>query len=152
MWSSAGRKLAHLRQVGWVAVVLAVTAIGVAACGDDSEGGGKTAAANAAPSADLAVGDHSILIETHVKLPTGEVLSESFIDDSDFCPGGSFRDEHGDESVGLVVRTFTCPEGRLRIGFSPTQPSLIQSSAWHVVSGSGRFDGLADVPTHVVNG
>ena len=71
----------------------------------------------------------------------GEVLSGSTIGDSAFCAGGRFSDRHGEPPLGLVVKTFSCPGGRLTITFSPTEPSLKQSSDWEVVNGSGRFEG-----------
>ena len=84
-----------------------------------------------------------ILIETSVSLPEGEVLPDSLIGESAFCPGGTFRDDHGEPPLGLVVKTFRCPDGSLTITFSPTQHSLIQSSSWRVVEGSGEFEGLS---------
>jgi hypothetical protein len=144
MWHSARGRLGHVRRVRWLAVALTVGALGFAGCGDDSGSEGETTAAPtvAGGAADLGESGDPILIETQVTLPTGKVLPGSLIGDSSFCRGGSFRDEHGDESVGLVVRTFTCPEGSLKIGFSPMQQSLIQSTDWHVLSGSGRFEAL----------
>jgi hypothetical protein len=128
----------------WPAVALTVGAIGFAGCGDESGGEGETTTDATVAGGAAAFGESGdpILIETQVTLPTGNVLPGSLIGDSSFCRGGSFRDEHGDESVGLVVRTFSCPGGTLKIGFSPMRPSLIQSTDWHVVSGSGRFDAL----------
>ena len=41
-----------------------------------------------------------------------------------------------------MITTFRCPEGRLKIRFSPMQPKLVQSAVWDVVSGTGRFKGL----------
>jgi hypothetical protein len=84
-----------------------------------------------------------ILIETRVSLPEGDVLPGSLIGESAFCPGGTFRDEHGEPPLGLVLKTFQCPDGRLTITFSPTQHSSIQSSSWRVVEGSGEFEGLS---------
>lgn len=73
----------------------------------------------------------------------GEVLPGSLIGDSPFCPGGTFRDEHGEPPLGFVVKSFRCPEGSLTITFSPTQNSPIQSSSWRVVDGNGEFEGLS---------
>jgi hypothetical protein len=134
----------------WLALALAlvVTALGIAACGD--EGGTTTGAEEAGTTAEE--GGVPILIKTHlafVEDPTakvgamGEVLSGSTIGDSAFCSGGRFSDRHGEPPLGSVVKTFRCPGGRLTITFSPTQPSLKQSSDWEVVKGSGRFEGLS---------
>lgn len=92
-------------------------------------------------SADPGASGEAIVIKTRVTIPTGGVLAGSFIGESNFCPGESFRDEHGNDIVGSVARTFNRPEGSVTIGFSPEQPGLVQRSKWHAVSGSGRFDG-----------
>ena len=107
------------------AVALAVTAIGLAACGDDGDGGGE-----------------AILIKTLLTVPVGDVLPGSHIADSALCRGGSFRDEHGDS--GAVVKTFRCPDGRLTITFRPlgTESCARQSGPWRIVDGSGRFEEL----------
>ena len=40
-------------------------------------------------------------------------------------------------------RTFRCPEGRLRIGFTPGVPQgRTQAGPWKIVSGTGAFEGL----------
>jgi hypothetical protein len=123
------------RRGGWFAVALAVTAIGVAGCGDD---GGD----NARASAHSAESDEAILIKTRLTVPVGEVLRGSSIGDSAFCPGGKFRDEYG--GSGTMVKTFRCPNGRLTITFRPVgeQSCTRQSGPWRIVRGSGRFDGL----------
>ena len=91
----------------------------------------------------------TILIKTHVTISpartgaTGEVLRGSSIGDSPFCPGGAFRDKHGNDTIGLVDRTFRCPKGRLRIGFTPGVPQgRTQAGPWKIVSGTGAFEGL----------
>lgn len=152
MVDSKGAKL-------WLALALAVTAIGLAACGDDDgdEDGTVTGAQEAGTTAGgdetgttAEAGGDPILIKTHVvfledpsaKVETmGEVLPGSTIGGSAFCAGGRFSDRHGEPPLGLVVKTFSCPGGRLTITFSPTEPSLKQSSDWEVVNGSGRFEG-----------
>jgi hypothetical protein len=143
----------------WLA--LAVMAIGLAACGDDDgdEGGttaggdenGTTAGGDESGTT-AAEGGEEILIKTHVAflanpkddtVTVGEVLPGSTIGDSAFCAGGRFGDRHGEPPLGLVVKTFRCPYGRLTITFSPTQHSLTQSSDWEIVNGSDRFEGLS---------
>jgi hypothetical protein len=131
-----------------LSLILVVTALGIAACGDD--GGPASGAEEVAATVEEA--GESILIKTHVVFvehpnakgeTMGEVLSASTIGDSAFCAGGRFSDRHGQPPLGLVVKTFRCPGGRLTITFSPTDPSLKQSSDWEVVKGSGRFEGLS---------
>jgi hypothetical protein len=83
------------------------------------------------PKGEVRVGDF---------VSSGEVLDGSFIGDSPFCPGGTFRDVHGPPEIGLVDRTFRCPDGRLRIGFSPGEPhGRTQAGPWRVISGTGAF-------------
>ena len=137
----------EMRRVRWCAVGLAVTAIGLGACGDDGgDGGGTTAVpvSDRDSSADRREGSERILIKTRLLVPVGEVLPGSSIGDSAFCPGGSFRDRQGGTGEGTVVKTFRCPDGRLAITFSPVgeQSCARQSSSWRIVNASGRFEGL----------
>ena len=120
-------------------VLLMVSLFGIAACGDDDGDEGGTTVADT---------DQTILIKTRVDIPTGEVLAGSTIEDSPFCPGGTFRDRHGSEDpsvppYGLVDRTFRCSDGSLRIGFTPGQPQgRTQAGPWKVASGTGAYKGL----------
>jgi hypothetical protein len=143
-------KIERSRQARWLGVVLTITAIGVAACGgDDGDAAGTTAVPSIerGSTADGEAGGEPILIKTDVTFRqrevTGEVLGGSTIGDSPFCPGGTFRDRHGNEDIGLVDRTFVCPDGGLRIGFTPGVPQgRTQSGPWKVLSGTGAFEGL----------
>lgn len=121
-------------------MLLTVSLLGIAACGDDDDGDkGRTAAEES---------DEPILIKTRVDIPTGVVLGGSTVGDSPFCRGGTFRDKHGSEDpsvppYGLVDRTFRCPDGSLRIGFTPGEPEgRTQAGPWRVASGTGAFKGL----------
>jgi hypothetical protein len=142
------------------AVVLMVSLLGIAACGDDDgdEGGTTTGAEEAGTTAG---GDETgtsakesgepILIKTHVASlnargeTTGEVLSGSTIGDSAFCAGGRFIDApEKPPGSGVVVRSFRCPGGTLMITFSPTPTTgLKQRGDWEVVKGLARFEGLS---------
>jgi hypothetical protein len=124
----------------WLTATLAVAAIGLAACGDDNGGEVRTVTATGAEQDAPVTGD-AILIETritNIERHTAEVLSESFIGESAFCPGGKAS---GGGSP-TVITTFRCPDGRLKIRFAPMQRSLVQSAVWEVVSGTGSFAGL----------
>jgi hypothetical protein len=47
-------------------------------------------------------------------------------------------------SQGPTITTiFTCPDGILTVEYAPSQHSLVQSSEWKVVSGTGTFEGLS---------
>jgi hypothetical protein len=115
--------------------------MGVVACGgserDSTAGGGARG--------------EPILIKTQVTIHipyrprefTGEVLGGSAIGDSPFCPRGRFRDRHGNAGIGLVDRTFRCPDGSLRIGFTPGAPKgRTQAGPWKILSGNGAFERL----------
>jgi hypothetical protein len=146
-------------RVRWLALALTLATVGVAACGDDDgdeTGAATTAGADSDLSADAGETSEEILIKTQVEIGAAEelrgsnvsegaVLDGSSIGDSPFCPGGAFRDAHSeDPEIGFVDRTFQCPDGRLRIGFSPQAPTgpRRQSGPWHVVSGTRAFEGL----------
>ncbi len=149
----------EMRRVRWLAVAVTVTAIGLAACGDedgDENGAATTPSADSDLSADPAEGSEEGVIKTHVSIgaaevlrgssvSAGDVLGGSSIGDSPFCPGGTFRDRHGaDPDIGLVLRKVDCPDGSLRIGFSPQAPTTprTQAGPWRVLSGAGAFEGL----------
>ena len=101
-------------------VLLMVSLLGIAACGDDDgdEGGTTTGAEEAGTAAGGDENETSanesgepILIKTHLAPlnaegeSTGEVLSGSTIGDSAFCAGGKFLDSAcaGAEPVGAEV-------------------------------------------------
>ena len=77
-------------------------------------------------------------------IATGEVLGGSTLGGSPFCAGGSILDTHASadpamEPYGLIDRTITCPDGTVRMGFSP---AATQTVSWTIVSGTGAFEGL----------
>lgn len=118
----------------------------VTACGGGDDNAADT---NATPSiqSDSTADAEPILINTRVdfsgRIPKGEVLDGSTIGDSASCPGGTFRDRHGNDDIGLVDRTFRCPDGTLRVGFTPGEPQGdTQAGPWNIVSGTGAFEGL----------
>jgi hypothetical protein len=132
-------------------VLLLVSLLGIAACGDeDGDEGGTTASpAVETTSTTAAKSDEPILIKTHLAPvnaegeTTGEVLSGSTIGDSAFCAGGSFADAAGEPPVESVVRTFRCPGGTLTITFTVTPPGVKQRGDWKVVKGLVGFEGLS---------
>ena len=100
---------------------------------------------------------------------TGEVLEGSTLGDEPFCVGGTTEDRHADEDPamephGLLARTFICPDGTVRMGFTPEvgqAQGLTQGGEWTIVSGTGAFGTLRgsgdmavtsdpdpDLPTH----
>ena len=125
-------------------VLVMVSLLGVAACGDDGGGEPRTVTVETLAEGEQgapATGD-AILIETRIsnaRKHSGEVLDGSVIGESAFCPGGKTR---GGGRGATITTTFHCPGGRLTVSFSPTQRSLVQSSDWEIVRGTGSFKGL----------
>jgi hypothetical protein len=81
-------------------------------------------------------------------IATGEILKESMLGGLPFCVGGTIRDSHASsdpavEPYGLIARTITCPDGTVKLGFTPgTAQDLTQTGSWTLVSGTGAFEGL----------
>ncbi len=133
--------------------------VGLAACGGLDEGA-TGAAPRSAAGGDFSSGTEAgekIAIKTHAEIDIpnggpvpgasiggGKVLDGSSIREAPFCPHGTFSDVHGDDpDIGLVDRTFRCPDGSLRIGFTPGVPQgRTQAGPWKIVSGTGAFEGL----------
>jgi hypothetical protein len=140
-------------------VLLTVSLLGTAACGDDDRDKSGTATPGAEEAETTAGGDETgasakeggepIVIKTHLGPPnaqgkmSGEVLSGSTIGDSAFCARGKFTDGPVVMPSRLVLRSFRCPGGTLTITFTSTPPDVEQRSDWKVVNGLGRFDGLS---------
>lgn len=133
-------------RIGWLTLALALVTVGLGACESDSGNGGEVALARTVD--DVFLGEFQdgtkIVMKTAVNIPTGEIVAGSTIGDSPFCPGGTFHDGHGGEEIGgLVDRDLHCPDGSLRIAFTPQEPvGDTQAGPWHVVSGTGAYEGL----------
>jgi hypothetical protein len=140
-------------QAGWLALGLTLATVGLTACDGDEDGAAATPGVQSA-STDPEEASEKIVIKTHVSIgkadglsgpsvATGDVLSGSSIGDSPFCPGGTFHDQHGNPSIGLVDRTFDCTDGSLRIGFTPGVPQgRTQTGPWKVLGGTDAYEGL----------
>jgi len=133
-----------------LALLVMVSLLGMAACGDDDgDEGGTTASPDASTTPTTAAGsDEPILIKTHVAPDAqgktfGEVLSGSTIGGAAFCARGRFIDGPVQIPSRLVLRSFRCPGGTLRITFTSTPPGVEQRSDWKVVNGLGRFKGVS---------
>jgi hypothetical protein len=124
---------------------MTVAAAGLAACGDDggeAHGAATTRGPTSERSTDRAAGSEKIVIKVHADLrgvvDKGEVLRGSSLGDAPFCRGGTFTGAHGSSAV--IERTFKCPDGDLRIGFTPGRESgRTVSGRWEVLSGTGAF-------------
>src|SRR5215212_64675 len=138
----------RLRRVGhaqWLPVALTVAAATLGACADDGGGENGAATTSSKRSTERAAGSEKIVIKAHADLrevvDKGEVLSGSSLGAAPFCQGGSFTGAHG--TTAMIDRTFKCPDGSLRIGFTPGNESGRKvSGRWEVLSGTGAFRGM----------
>jgi hypothetical protein len=131
-----------------VALVL-VGVLFLGACGGgDEDGAADMSAAATAPRGEPIVIRERVVIAAAPgaePIATGDVLAGSTIGGSPFCAGGTIRDSHGstDPAVRLIVQTITCPDGTVRLRFTPDEPQgLTQTGSWTIVSGTGAFEGL----------
>jgi hypothetical protein len=142
-------------RAGWLVAVLTVTAIGLAACGDEGDGSGAADEAGAqtatpSPPAQASTGSpgsgEPILVKTRINGFAGEVVDGSTLAGSPFCAGGTVRHERGSPDIGFpAVNVFDCSDGQLQVGFGPgadQMNDIVQTSGWKVLEGSGRFEGM----------
>jgi hypothetical protein len=126
----------------WLALTLAVTAVGLAACGD-------TPAVDDDAPARVAGTSEKIVIKTNAKLidvvDTGTILRGSTLGDSPFCPGGTWSGGHGNLDYDWLDKNIKCPDGTLRIAFDPrtrTTRADTDSGPWKIISGTRAFKSL----------
>jgi hypothetical protein len=139
-----------MRRAG-VLVVVGVLFLG--ACGGAQ---GDAADSSASPTTDQ-LGER-IVIRTRMviaaeegaePIATGEVLEGSTLGGSPFCAGGTILDSHASadpavEPYGLIDRTINCPDGTVRLAFTPgvVPRGQTQPGSWTIVSGTGVFEGI----------
>jgi hypothetical protein len=109
--------------------------LGLAACGGGDSGESSTA------------GGEEIVIKESANIQgiedVGDVLDGSSLGGSPFCSGGSFSGGHGNLPFPQIDRTFKCPEGTLRIVFTPGEPQgKTVTGRWKILSGTGAYEGL----------
>src|SRR3954454_9761748 len=144
MLDTSRRVPRHPRRTGRLILALAVTAAGLAACGDGDTSASETPTAGSATSTGAPPVSQKILIKTDAKLlgnvDTGTVLTGSTLGDSPFCPGGTWSGGHGNLDHNWLDKNIKCPDGTLRIGFDPrTSRGRTDSGPWKVISGTGAF-------------
>jgi hypothetical protein len=136
-----------MMKVGLV-MALTIASSGLLACGDENGGDVRTVTVTAADtpveetSTSTPVSGEAVLIDTRItnaRRHTGEVLGTSVVGESAFCRGGKTS---GGSDGPAITTTFRCRGGTLKVRYAPTQRSLVQGSAWEVVGGTGRFEGL----------
>jgi hypothetical protein len=125
----------------------------LAACrGDDDEAANTSAASTTVLRGEwVVIRTRMVIAATSGSEPiaTGRVLKESTLGDSPFCAGGTILDSHGSsdltvEPYGLIDRAITCPDGTMRVGFTPDvgPQGPTGKGSWTIVSGTGAFQGL----------
>ena len=131
------------------AVVLLLVGLSLGACGGDEDDAADTSAASttARRGEPIVIRERVVIAATPGAEPiaTGEVLEGSTLGGSPFCPGGTIRDSHGstDPAVRLIVQTITCPDGTVRLRFTPDEPQgLTQTGSWTIASGTGALERL----------
>ncbi len=122
------------------------------ACGDGDATSRTSAASTRDPS------DNTVVIRTMVSVAptehaepvaTGEVIEGSTLEGAPFCVGGKIVDSHANldpavEPYGLLARNITCPDGTVKMGFTPgMEEGPTGTGTWTIVSGTGAYDGLA---------
>ena len=86
-------------------------------------------------------------------IATGTVLEGSTLGGTPFCVGGTILKSHASldpkMKAYLIDHKITCPNGTVRIGFTPEvgadpapQGQTPQKGVWTIVSGSGEYEGL----------
>lgn len=126
--------------------------VGACATGQGESGAAPTTASTAGSRGEPIVIRLRLVIadaEGAEIVATGEVLEGSTVGATRFCVGGTTEDRHASEDpamepYGLLDRTITCPDGTVRVGFTPEVVPLgeTQGGSWTIVSGTGRYEGL----------
>ena len=125
----------------------------LAACGGENDAADTSAASTTAPRGEPIVIHEKLIIaatEGSEPIATGEILAGSKLGGSPFCAGGPIRDTHASRDPTmepyLIDRRITCPDGTVRIGFTPqlgAEPQgQTQMGSWTIVSGTGAFERL----------
>jgi hypothetical protein len=137
----------------WVLILVGVLLLG--ACGgDEKDAANASTASTAARRGEPIVIREKLMIaanEHSEPIATGTILAESTLAGAPFCPGGTILDSHAsldpEMEPFLIDRKITCPDGGVRIGFTPEvgagPQGQTQRGSWKIVSGTGAFAGLS---------
>jgi len=141
-----------------VGLLVLVGVLFLGACsGEESDAVDTSAASATAPAGDPIVIRATLIVaaeEGSEPIATGTVLDGSTLGGTPFCAGGTILESHASLSpkmnAYLIDRKITCPDGTVRIGFTPEvgagpapQGQTPQKGSWTIVSGTGEFEGLS---------
>jgi hypothetical protein len=141
-------RVVHVRTRGGAVLLVLVGVLFLGACGGDEDDAADTSAAStAAPRGEPIVIRTRLVIaaeEGSEPIATGTILEGSTLGGTPFCAGGTILDSHArlDPKMKpyLIDRKITCPDGTVRIGFTPDVQT--QTGSWTIVSGTGAFEGV----------
>jgi len=141
-----------------VGLLALVGVLFVGACGADEKDAADTGAAAAtAPAGEPIVIRATLTVaaeEGSEPIATGTVLEGSALGGTPFCVGGTILESHASldptMKAYLIDRKITCPDGTVRIGFTPEvgagpapEDETPQKGVWTIVGGTGEFEGLS---------
>jgi hypothetical protein len=125
------------------------------ACGGEERDAVNTSAATAtAPAGEPIVIRATLIVaaeEGSEPIATGTVLEGSTLGGTSFCVGGTILESHASldpkMKAYLIDRKISCPDGTVRIGFTPEvaagpepEGQTPQKGVWTIVSGTGEFE------------
>jgi hypothetical protein len=140
-----------------VGVFVLIGVLFLGACGGDEDAADTGAASTTAPRGEPIVIREKLIVaaeEGSEPIATGTVLEGSTLGGTPFCAGGTILESHASLDpklkAYLIDRKVTCPNGTVRIGFTPEvgagpvpQGQTPQKGVWTIVSGTGEFEGLS---------
>jgi hypothetical protein len=126
------------------------------ACGGEEKDAVNTNAATA-PAGEPIVIRATLIVaaeEGAEPIATGTVREGSTLGGTPFCVGGTILESHASldpkMKAYLIDRKITCPDGTVRIGFTPEvgagpdpEGQTPQKGVWTIVSGTGEYEGLS---------
>ena len=140
------------RSVAVLVVVAGALFLGACGGGEDDEADTRAVSTTARRGEPIVIREKLIIAadERSEPIATGTILAGSTLGGTPFCAGGTILDSHAslDPTMEpyLIDRKITCPDGTVRIGFTPevgAEPqSRTQRGSWTIVSGTGAFEGL----------
>ena len=138
-------------------VLVGVGVLCLGACGGKDDAADTSAASTTARRSEPIVIHATMIVaaeEGSEPIATGTILEGSTLGGTPFCAGGTILESHASldpiMKAYLIDRKITCPDGTVRIGFTPKvgtgpapQGQTPQKGVWTIVSGTGEYEGLS---------